>query len=67
MSTSDIFGFTLFVSFGLWWAVFPRSVVRFYTWFHKGKMKMPRLAAIRVIGAAWIVLVSVITLTAQKK
>jgi len=67
MSTSDILGFSLFASFGLWWALFPQSVIRLYTWFHRGKVKMPRLAAIRMMGTAWIVLVSVITLTAHKR
>lgn len=67
MSAKDIFPFGLLIGFGLWWVIFPQTVIRFYTWFHKGRAKMPQPPVIRVIGAAWVVLVSVITLTTQKR
>ncbi|MGA3371375.1 MAG: hypothetical protein ABSC48_06385 [Terracidiphilus sp.] len=72
MSASDIVGCSLFSSFGLWWFVAPKSVIRFYTWFHRGQIAKlakagkyigePAPAMIRVLGLIWIVLVLGITL-----
>ena len=36
MSIGNYIGFRFIVGFGLWFLVFPMSVIRFYTWFHKG-------------------------------
>jgi tellurite resistance protein TehA-like permease len=66
MSTQDILAFVLFAGFGLWLAILPKTVIRFYTWFHKGRFPMPRPTVIRVIGACWVILVSALTLTARK-
>jgi hypothetical protein len=57
---SDVIGFVLFASFGLWLLLMPRSVARFYTWFHRGRYALPTLGGYRVIGAFWIVLMIVV-------
>ena len=57
LAASDVVGAGLFIVFGLWWLVLPRSVVRFYAWFHRGRWREPRIPAVRVLGALWIVLV----------
>lgn len=57
MTFSNYFGFGLFAAFGIWWMVFPHSVIAFYTWFHRGKRTLPQPAAVRVIGAIWIAFV----------
>ena len=60
MPISDVIGFVLFASFGLWLLLMPRSVVRFYTWFHRGRYTASTLRGYRVIGALWIVLMIVV-------
>jgi len=58
MSLGDLIGAGIFGGFGLWWAVFPNSVVTFYTWFHGGRIRaFPRQHIIRLIGILWIALV----------
>ena len=52
---SDVVGASPFIAFGLWWLLLPRSVVRFYAWFHRGKVRAPSIPAVRVLGALWIV------------
>ena len=59
MKLIDYLGFGVFVGLGVWWLVFPRSVIRFYTWFHKGAVTMPGTFGIRLLGGLWIALVSV--------
>jgi hypothetical protein len=66
MSTEDILAFALFVSLGLWFVLFPQTVIRFYTRFHKGRVQIPRPTIIRVIGACWVLFISLLTLTARK-
>ena len=60
MNASDYFGFAAAFGFGCWWLVFPRSVVSFYTWFHRGRIAIPKPSGIRVAGAIWIVLVGTV-------
>ena len=60
MKLSDYLGYTLAVGFGLWWVIFPASVIGFYTWFHRGRAKTPDAFAVRLTGALWILLVTVI-------
>jgi nicotinamide riboside transporter PnuC len=67
MKLSDYLGFALAMGFGLWLIVFPTNVIGFYTWFHKGQAKMPQAFAVRLTGAAWIVLVTIVTLLAFTK
>jgi hypothetical protein len=62
MSASDIGGLVVFSSFGLWWAIAPHSVVRFYTRFHKGSAVRLQPEArsfriVRIVGLLWVVLV----------
>jgi len=57
----------LAVGFGLWWLVFPTSVVSFYTRFHKGRVNVPRIFGIRLVGAFWILLVSIVVVIAFSK
>src|SRR6266498_1828882 len=33
--------------------VFPQSVIRFYTWFHRGRVQMPGTFGVRLSGALW--------------
>ena len=60
MKLSDYLGYALAVGFGLWLAVFPASVIGFYTWFHKGRVRMPGAFAVRLTGALWILLVTIV-------
>jgi succinate-acetate transporter protein len=57
MRTQDYFGLIVFAAFGLWWVLFPKSVVGFYRLFQKGKISSPKPVAIRVVGAVWVALV----------
>jgi uncharacterized membrane protein YvlD (DUF360 family) len=57
-----------FVALGVWWIVFPGSVIRFYTWFHRGRVAMPASTlGIRLAGAFWVVLVVSLLITALAK
>ena len=67
MKPSDHLGFALTLGFGLWWIVFPRSVVSFYTWFHRGRVRMPGTFLVRLLGALWILLVFMVTMIAYKR
>jgi succinate-acetate transporter protein len=67
MTTGDFLGLALFGGFGLWWLVFPESVIRFYTWFHGRRSRLPRPVAIRVMGAAWFVFVTAVVLLSARK
>jgi hypothetical protein len=66
MNLSDYVGLSLFVGFGLWWLVFPSSVITFYSWFHNARVKMPGARAIRLAGAFWIALVIIVFLKFRK-
>ena len=67
MTSNDTFGLALFCGFGLWWIIAPKSVGTFYTWFTRGKAKMPRPIVIRLIGAAWFILVVAMLILDGKK
>jgi hypothetical protein len=67
MKPSDYLGFALSVGFGLWWAVFPRSVVSFYTWFHRGRVKMPGIFLVRLVGVLWILMVFIVTVISFRR
>ena len=51
MKTENYLGLTLSVGFGLWWALFPNGVIRFYEWFHRRKMSTPKPLAIRTLAS----------------
>ena len=57
----------LAVSFGLWWVIFPVSVIRFYTWFHGGKVKMPKPSGVRIAGAVWLLILTLVVVFGGKK
>jgi succinate-acetate transporter protein len=57
MRAQDSFGLIAFAAFGLWWVLFPKSVISFYRRFHRGKISSPKPVAIRVVGALWVALV----------
>jgi hypothetical protein len=57
MALSDYLGFGFMTIFGLWWIIFPKSVISFYTWFHRGKIKLPPPSGIRAAGAIWMAIV----------
>ena len=60
MQTSAYIGFAVALSFGLWWLASPRSVVAFYTRFHRGAVRMPAASGIRIAGALWAALVAIV-------
>lgn len=35
------------ILFALWWVFLPRTVIRFYTWFHKGRLHPGNLPKLR--------------------
>ena len=57
MTSAKIVEVMLVASFGLWWLLFPASVIRFYTWLHRGKFIALRPIGVRLVGAIWILLV----------
>jgi hypothetical protein len=59
VKSSDYAGIAMFGGFGLWWVLFPKSVIRFYTWFHRGRISLAgtREWMIRLIGGLVIALV----------
>jgi len=67
ITTSDLLGLGFFGGFGLWWLAFPQSVIRFYTWFHRRKARLPSPRVIRILGAAWMALVFAVVLFGRKK
>jgi len=66
MKPNDYLGLAVCVGFGLWWVLFPNSVIRFYPWFHRRKMSMPRPLVVRAVGLLWIALVLGVTLHGLK-
>jgi len=68
MGVQDYISRSLFVAFGLWFIFFPASVIRFYTWFHGGKVEIPGgTPAVRLAGACWVVLVVTIFIIWSRK
>lgn len=63
MKLDDYLGFGVALLFGIWLLVFPRSVIRFYGWFHRGTVRMPAAFGVRLSGALWITLVSAVLIT----
>jgi hypothetical protein len=66
MRVSDYIGALAFGAFGLWWLLHPASVLRFYAWFHRGRVRLPPPAGIRVAGLLWIVVVVAVTLASAR-
>jgi hypothetical protein len=60
MGASDRISIGILVGLGLWWALFPSSVVWFYFWLSRQQdryHKKPRTGIIRIAGALWIAIV----------
>ena len=53
---SDYLGFGAAAAFGIWWMALPRSVIAFYAWFHRGRVKLPSPSGVRIAGAIWTLL-----------
>jgi hypothetical protein len=54
------FGIVPFILFGLWWILFPGSVLTFYEWIYARDLsgtKIPGPQVIRALGAAWLLAV----------
>ena len=51
----DIVGLVLAISFGLWWILFPQSVIDFYARFHPARVAKP--LGVRMLGALWVAFV----------
>jgi hypothetical protein len=58
----DCIGFGVVFAFGLWWVLFPESVIRFYSWFHRRRPPIPGTRGVRLAGAIWLVLLIVVTI-----
>ncbi|PYJ96016.1 MAG: hypothetical protein DME23_22035 [Verrucomicrobia bacterium] len=67
MKLNDCLGFGLLIGFGLWWLIFPKSVVGFYSWFHRGGVRMPNSTGFRLVGALWIILIVIVMLASFGK
>jgi succinate-acetate transporter protein len=59
----DMIGGIAFASFGLWWLLFPRSVLRFYGAFHRGQIELPKPLGVRLAGGLWLILLSAFLLS----
>jgi len=67
LKLSDYLWFALILGFGLWWAVFPQSVVNFYTRLHRGRVKMPGIFVVRLVGVFWMLLMFIVEVIALEK
>ena len=66
MKLDDYIAFGVFFGFGFWFLLLPNSVIRFYTWFQKGRVQMPKTFGVRLVGALWIVLMSVVMIFSKR-
>jgi hypothetical protein len=61
VSKSDLIGSAAVIAWGLWWVLFPTSVVRFYKWFlGKWSPAVMLPGQVRLAGWVWLALVSVV-------
>jgi len=67
MNQDGLVGLAMFAGFGIWWVIWPGSVIRLYTWLHKGQVRLPRALVIRVVGLGWAVFVAIIFIIALRK
>jgi hypothetical protein len=66
MNIGDYVGVIVFGGFGLWWLLFPNNVIKFYTWFHRGRVSFPPQLVIRIIGGLWTALVVALAIFLRK-
>jgi hypothetical protein len=62
MGINDYVAFCVFAAFGIWWLLFPRQVIGFYVWFHRSRFKPPTLFGVRLAGALWLAVTSLVLL-----
>jgi hypothetical protein len=62
IAAADAVGILSYSAFGLWWLLLPRSVIRFYAWFHKGQGRAPTVGGVRLAGALWCIIVVTVSL-----
>ena len=67
MNSSDYLGLVILSIFGIWWIMFPQSVIRLYTRIHCGQIKLPSTSGIRAAGALWVVVVIVVFLVVFRR
>ena len=60
MTIYGISTLTVAALFGVWWLAFPRSVIAFYTWFHRDRARMPDPSGVRLAGLIWLGCVAVL-------
>jgi len=58
----DVLALSAFAAFGLWWIIFPRSVMTFYSAFHRRKVTVGTENGIRIAGLLWIAFLAVMVL-----
>src|SRR6185369_1900914 len=51
---NDYLALCAFLSFGLWWLLFPGQVVSVYAWFRRSGFRSPPAFGVRLAGALWI-------------
>jgi len=66
LKPSDYLGLLLFVLPGLSMIALPGTFIRFYTWFHRGTVRLPEGRVIRLMGLLWIVLVLSLVVVRRK-
>lgn len=66
MVRGDYLGLAVCLGFGLWWVLFPDSVISFYTRLMLRPVALPRASIIRVIGGLWIAFVLAVTVSAYR-
>lgn len=59
MKTSDYIWLGILMIFGLWWLLFPQSVLTFYASIFKDHAKFPKPLVIRLGGLLWVTLIAV--------
>ncbi len=60
MPPSGVIARLAILSFGLWFLLLPSSVLQFYTWFHRGTVKLPSANGVRIAGAIWLIVTIVV-------
>jgi len=60
MRTSDLIGFMACGLLGVWWLLLPRTVIRFYEWFSRGRASMGKPGQVRIAGLFWLALLLVV-------
>ena len=66
MKPADYIGLGLVFGFGFWFLLLPKTVIRFYMWFLKGRVQMPGTFGVRLSGALWIILVSMVMIFSKR-